>query len=59
MGRGDGNTENRGDGDDREEVDDVKGTMSRPKPGREKKRRGRWRGGGEKEEAQGEKPQEE
>lgn len=37
MGQGDGNTENQGSGDDREEVDDVKGTMSRPKPGREKK----------------------
>lgn len=39
MGWGDGNTENQGEGDAREEVDNVIGTVSRPRPGREKKRR--------------------
>ena len=43
MGRGDGNTENQGDRDAREEVDNVIGTTNRPRPRKEKKRRGRKR----------------
>lgn len=39
MGQGDGNTENQGDRDAREEVDNVIGTTNRPRPRKEKKRR--------------------